>query len=90
MAGSPKKVISFRLDPDLIGWLEEYADHFRMSRTALIEELLVSLREGRLFTVPDTKPNPFPGVPRPEPIPTKPPEGILPGTYPHREERHES
>jgi hypothetical protein len=87
MAGTtPKKVISFRFDPDLIDWLEDYADHFRMTRTALLEEVLTTLREGRLFTVPDDKPNPFPGVPRPEPIPTRPPERTLPGTYPHRQE----
>lgn len=82
---TPKKVISFRLDPGLIEWLDAYSKHFRMTRTSLIEELLTALREKRLYTLPDTKPNPFPSTPRPEPIPTTPPKRTHPGTYPHRQ-----
>jgi len=79
-----KKVISFRFDPALIKWLEGYTKEVGATRTAVVDALLVALREARLWVEPDTRPNPFPGVTRPEILPVKPFEGIRPGTYPHR------
>ena len=85
MTDQPKtKHHSFRLDPDLVNWVAEYAEAIGSNRTKVIEALLKALREGRLWVEP--KPNPFPGVQYPEPLPVKPyPRGTVPvGTYPHR------
>ena len=76
-----KKLHSFRLDPDLVAWIDNYATGVSSNRTALMEAFCGALREGRLWVVP--KPNPFPGVSHPEILPVKPfPEGTVPtGTY---------
>ena len=81
----PKKLHSFRLDPELVKWVDHYASEVGANRTAVVEALFGALRDGRLWVVPDTRPNPFPGVSRPELLPVRPFEGTMPGTYPHRE-----
>jgi hypothetical protein len=83
---TPKKLHSFRLDPDLVARADAYASEVGVNRTALVEALLEALCKGRLWVVPDKRPNPFPGVTRPEVLPVKPFEGVQPGTYPHRSE----
>jgi len=79
-----KKLHSIRLHPDLWDWVDTYAKEVGTNRTAVIEALLQSLRDGRLWVVP--RPNPFPGVRSSEVLPQKPhPQGDVPaGTYPHR------
>ena len=86
---TPKKLHSFRLDPALVERADRYASEVGVNRTALVEALLGSLCDGRLWVVPDTRPNPFPGVTRPEILPVRPFEGVLPGTYPHRSDEQE-
>jgi hypothetical protein len=87
MARSAKKLYSLRLDPELWKWVDKYATDVGSNRTAVIEALLETLRAQRLWVIPDDRPNPFPGVTRPEILPVKPyPEGeVRPGTYPHRQ-----
>jgi len=56
-----KKQYNFRLDPSLMGWVNEhYADFGAASKTDLIENLLMALREGRLMVRPRSGPNAFP------------------------------
>lgn len=77
---------SFRLDPETVAFADAYAEALQTNRTVIVEALLGALREKRLWVVPDTRPNPFPGVTRPELLPVRPyPENqVVPGTYPHR------
>ena len=78
----PKKQHNFRLDPDLVTWTSRYASELGVDRTKVIEALLGALKDGRLWVEPDPRPNPFPGVTRPEILPVKPFLGSRPGTYP--------
>jgi len=87
---TPKKLHSFRLDPDLVKWVASYAKAVRSDRTKVLEALFNALRNGRLWVEPDNRPNPFPGVTRPEILPVKPYDGIHPGTYPHRDQEEDS
>ena len=77
-----KKIYSFRLDPDLVAWVDTYSTEQGVKRTTVIEALVEALKDGRLWVEPDTRPNPFPGVTRPEILPVKPFLGSRPGTYP--------
>lgn len=59
--GMAKQQFNFRLDPDLIRWVDENAEALgAQSRTDLLEHLLMALREGRLLMKPRSGPNPFP------------------------------
>jgi len=88
---APKRVYSFRLDPDLVTWVDAYAKEIGdVKRTTVVEALLCALRDGRLWVEPDTRPNPFPGVTRTELLPVRPFGGVRPGTYPHRESEKET
>ena len=59
--GTNKKLVAYRLDPYLLVWLDEYARSRQVSKTAVIESLLIALREGRLREAPRAGPNAFPG-----------------------------
>ncbi len=79
MADKPKKkMISLRLDPELIEKVRDYAQTRgpKVTRTEVVEALLEALVEDRLWVV--KKPNPFPME---QILPTRPYAGA-PGTYP--------
>lgn len=59
--GTNKKLVAYRLHTELNEWLGEYAERLGVSRNAVIESLLIALREGRLREVPRAGPTAFPG-----------------------------
>lgn len=56
----PREIISIRLHPDVLSWATAYAAGYGWTRTRLIEEMLVALREGRLDVHPRAGCDPFP------------------------------
>lgn len=69
--GMTKKQYNFRLDPDLVQWVDDNAAENEMTRTAVVEELLYAAREGRLLIRP-AGPDPFPAESTPAGTPSNP------------------
>ena len=67
----PKGTVhTLRTQPDLLEWVNEYAQDKGLNRNRLTNELYKALRQKRLFVTPEEGPNPFPGD---EPVFTPPP-----------------
>lgn len=55
-----RKQYNMKFPPDLIKWVDGYAAQCHTNRTAVVEDLLQALRDGRIRTVPRAGMNPFP------------------------------
>jgi hypothetical protein len=65
------KMVSLRVDEELLGWATGYAKERKVSRTSVVEAALRSFREGAARGVPDLEDE---RVPRPvPPAPVVPP-----------------
>lgn len=55
-----KRLLTFRMDPSDIDWLDKYAVTLGVDRTAVVSDLIRALRAGRLRFVPPEEPEAFP------------------------------
>jgi hypothetical protein len=78
------KMVSLRVDEELLGWATGYAKERGVSRTSVVEAALRSLREDAAGGVPDLEDE---RVPRPVRKPTPPPSVVPPVKRYKRPER---
>lgn len=55
-----KQVTTFRIDPELLAWVDSHAATHGLDRSRLLNDLLLALREGRLRVLPRIGVSPFP------------------------------